>query len=122
MQSGSVVSLAVKVANSNSVSYVWGGNSLSGMDCSGFVDYVYAHAENKQLPHNSVALESCVNQHAVSQAQPGDILFWGQHGSSYHVAIYTGNNRYAAAAQPGTNVSIYTLSPYFAPSFAGTVK
>lgn len=122
LQSGSVVSLAVKVANSNSVPYVWGGNSLSGMDCSGFVDYVYAHAENKQLPHNSVALESCVNQHAVSQAQPGDILFWGQHGSSYHVAIYTGNNRYAAAAQPGTNVSIYTLSPYFAPSFAGTAK
>lgn len=122
LQSGSVVSLAVKIANSNSVPYVWGGNSLSGMDCSGFVDYVYAHAENKQLPHNSVALESCVNQHAVSQAQPGDILFWGQHGSTYHVAIYTGNNQYAAAAQPGTNVSVYTLSPYFAPSFAGTVK
>lgn len=100
LQSGSVVSLAVKIANSNSVPYVWGGNSLSGMDCSGFVDYVYAHAENKQLPHNSVALESCVNQHAVSQAQPGDILFWGQHGSTYHVAIYTGNNQYAAAAQP----------------------
>lgn len=122
LQSGSVVSLAVKIANSNSVPYVWGGNSLSGMDCSGFVDYVYAHAENKQLPHNSVALESCVNKHAVSQAQPGDILFWGQHGSTYHVAIYTGNNQYAAAAQPGTNVSVYTLSPYFAPSFAGTVK
>lgn len=122
LQNGSVVSLAVKIANSNSVPYVWGGNSLNGMDCSGFVDYVYAHAENKQLPHNSTALESYVNQHAVSEAQPGDLLFWGSHGSSYHVAIYTGNNQYAAAAKPGTNVSIYTLSPYFAPSFAGTVK
>ena len=122
LQTGSVVSLATKIATSNSVPYVWGGNSLSGMDCSGFVDYVYAHAENKQLPHNSVALESYVNQHAVSQAQPGDLLFWGNHGSTYHVAIYTGNNQYAAAAKPGTNVAIYTLSPYFAPSFAGTVK
>lgn len=122
LQTGSVVSLATKIATSNSVPYVWGGNSLSGMDCSGFVDYVYAHAENKQLPHNSVALESYVNQHAVSQAQPGDLLFWGKHGSTYHVAIYTGNNQYAAAAKPGTNVAIYTLSPYFAPSFAGTVK
>lgn len=122
LQTGSVVSLATKIATSNSVPYVWGGNSLKGMDCSGFVDYVYAHAENKQLPHNSVALESYVNQHAVSQAQPGDILFWGNHGSTYHVAIYTGNNQYAAAAKPGTNVSIYTLSPYFTPSFAGTVK
>lgn len=122
LQTGSVVSLATKIAISNSVPYVWGGNSLSGMDCSGFVDYVYAHAENKQLPHNSVALESYVNQHTVSQAQPGDLLFWGNHGSTYHVAIYTGNNQYAAAAKPGTNVAIYTLSPYFAPSFAGTVK
>lgn len=122
LQTGSVVSLATKIATSNSVPYVWGGNSLSGMDCSGFVDYVYAHAENKQLPHNSVALESCVNQHTVSQAQPGDLLFWGNHGSTYHVAIYTGNNQYVAAAKPGTNVAIYTLSPYFAPSFAGTVK
>lgn len=122
LQSGSVVSLATKIASSNSVPYVWGGNSLSGMDCSGLVDYVYAHAENKQLPHNSTMLESYVNQHAVSEAQPGDLLFWGNHGSSYHVAIYTGNNQYVAAAQPGTNVSLYTLSPYFAPSFAGTVK
>lgn len=122
LQTGSVVSLATKIATSNSVPYVWGGNSLSGMDCSGFVDYVYAHAENKQLPHNSVALESYVNQHTVSQVQPGDLLFWGNHGSTYHVAIYTGNNQYAAAAKPGTNVAIYTLSPYFAPSFAGTVK
>lgn len=117
-----MVSLAVKIANSNSVPYVWGGSSLNGMDCSGLVDYVYAHAEGKQLPHNTVALESCVNQHAVSQAQAGDILFWGQHGSTYHCAIYTGNNQFVAAAKPGTNVASYTISPYFEPSFAGTVK
>lgn len=122
LNTGSVVSLAVKIANSNSVPYVWGGSSLSGTDCSGLVDYVYAHAEGKQLPHNTVALESCVNQHPVSQAQAGDILFWGQHGATYHCAIYTGNNQFAAAAKPGTNVASYTISPYFQPSFAGTVK
>ena len=122
LHSGSVVSLAVKIANTNSVPYVWGGSSLSGMDCSGLVYYVYANAEGKQLPHNTVALESCVNQHAVSEAQPGDILFWGQHGATYHCAIYTGNNQFVAAAKPGTNVASYTISPYFEPSFAGTVK
>ncbi|MBD7894306.1 C40 family peptidase [Limosilactobacillus sp. Sa3CUN2] len=122
LHSGSVVSLASKIANSNSVPYEWGGNSLSGMDCSGFVQYVYANAEGKQLPHNTVAMESYVDQKPVSQAQSGDLLFWGNHGSTYHVGIYMGNNQYAAAAKPGTNVAVYNLSPYFTPSFAGTVK
>ena len=122
LQHGSVVSLATKIANSNSVPYVWGGESLSGMDCSGLVKYVYANAEGKQLPHYTGALEYCVDQHPVSEAKPGDLLFWGNHGSTYHTAIYTGNNQYVAAAHPGTNVSTYTISPYFNPSFAGTVK
>lgn len=121
LQTGSVVSLALKLANSN-IPYVYGGNSLSGMDCSGLVDYVYAHSEGKQLPHYTVSLESCVSQKPVSQAQPGDLLFWGQHGSTYHVAIYIGNNQYVAAPQPGQNVEIQTISPYFAPSFAGSVN
>lgn len=122
LQHGSVVSLATKIANSNSVPYVWGGESLNGMDCSGLVKYVYANAEGKQLPHYTGALENCVDQHPVSEAKPGDLLFWGNHGSTYHTAIYTGNNQYVAAAHPGTNVSTYTISPYFNPSFAGTVK
>lgn len=122
LQHGSVVSLATKIANSNSVPYVWGGESLSGMDCSGLVKYVYGNAEGKQLPHYTGALENCVDQHPVSEAKPGDLLFWGNHGSTYHTAIYTGNNQYVAAAHPGTNVSTYTISPYFNPSFAGTVK
>lgn len=122
LQSGSVVSLATKIANTNSVPYVWGGSSLNGMDCSGLVDYVYANAEGKSLPHNTVALESYVNKKAVSQAQPGDLLFWGNQGATYHTAIYTGNGQYVAAAKPGTNVSTYTISQYFMPSFAGTVK
>lgn len=122
LQHGSVVSLATKIANSNSVPYVWGGESLSGMDCSGLVKYVYANAEGKQLPHYTGALENCVDQHPVNEAKPGDLLFWGNHGSTYHTAIYTGNNQYVAAAHPGTNVSTYTISPYFNPSFAGTVK
>lgn len=120
LTSGSVVSLAVKLANAN-IPYVWGGASLSGMDCSGLVDYVFQNAEGISLPHYTVSLESCVSQHSVAEAQPGDILFWGEHGSTYHCAIYIGNNQYVAAPQPGQNVEIETISSYFMPSFAGTV-
>ena len=120
LTTGSVVSLAVKLANAN-IPYVWGGASLSGMDCSGLVDYVFQNAEGIPLPHYTVSLESCVSQHSVAEAQPGDILFWGNHGSTYHCAIYIGNNQYVAAPQPGQNVEIETISPYFMPNFAGTV-
>lgn len=120
LTTGSVVSLAVKLANAN-IPYVWGGASLSGMDCSGLVDYVFQNAEGISLPHYTVSLESCVSQHSVAEAQPGDILFWGNHGSTYHCAIYIGNNQYVAAPHPGQNVEIETISPYFMPSFAGTV-
>ncbi len=120
LTTGSVVSLAVKLANAN-IPYVWGGASLSGMDCSGLVDYVFQNAEGISLPHYTVSLEDCVSQHSVAEAQPGDVLFWGNHGSTYHCAIYIGNNQYVAAPQPGQNVEIETISPYFMPSFAGTV-
>lgn len=121
LTSGSVVSLAVKLANAN-IPYVWGGESLSGMDCSGLVAYVYEHSEGISLPHNTVAQEGYVTTKSVSAAKPGDILFWGSKGATYHDAIYIGNNQYVAAPQPGQNVVIETISSYFAPSFAGTVK
>ncbi|CAM3173028.1 C40 family peptidase [Lactiplantibacillus plajomi] len=121
LTSGSVTGLALKLANAN-IPYVWGGASLSGMDCSGLVAYVYQHAAGISLPHNTVAQEAKVTTKSVADAQPGDILFWGARGGTYHDAIYIGNNQFVAAPQAGENVKVQTISSYFMPSFAGTVK
>lgn len=117
----SVTSYAVKLA-SEKIPYTWGGSSLRGMDCSGFTSYVYAHTTGTTLPHNTVAQESHVSAHSVSSAAPGDLLFWGSKGATYHVGIYIGNNQFVAAPEPGENVQIQSISPYFKPSFAGTVN
>ncbi|WP_082920485.1 MULTISPECIES: NlpC/P60 family protein [Loigolactobacillus] len=116
-----VVNLAKQLTQQH-IPYVWGGASLSGMDCSGLVAYVFQHAIGKTLPHYTVSLESAVNQKSVAQAQPGDLLFWGNHGQTYHVAIYIGNHQFVAAPQSGEDVQVQTISSYFMPSFAGTVK
>ncbi|MBU7476628.1 C40 family peptidase [Lactiplantibacillus pentosus] len=121
LATGSVTGLALKLASAN-IPYVWGGASLSGMDCSGLVSYVYQHAAGITLPHSTVAQESYVTTHSVADAQPGDILFWGSRGATYHDAIYIGNNQYVAAPTEGENVQVQTISSYFMPSFAGTVK
>lgn len=116
-----IVSLAKQLASKN-IPYVWGGESLKGMDCSGLTDYVYQQAAGISLGHNTVTQESHVTKKAVSKAQPGDLLFWGKQGATHHVAIYIGNNQYVAAPQPGQNVEIQTISSAFMPSFAGQVN
>ena len=98
------------------VPYVYGGTTPNGFDCSGFVQYVYNHF-GKSLPRTTTQQENCGTQIPVSQAQPGDLYFWGNKGSAYHVAICVGNGKYIAAPEPGQSVSIGSTQ-YFQPSFA----
>jgi Cell wall-associated hydrolases (invasion-associated proteins) len=98
--------------------YVWGGKTPSGFDCSGFTGYVYQEALGKSIGTYTVAQEGAGTTESVSSASAGDLLFWGSQGSSYHVAIYLGNNQYIAAPQPGESVKISSISSYFMPSFA----
>ena len=98
------------------VPYVYGGTTPSGFDCSGFVQYVYSHF-GVNLPRTTTQQENCGTQIPVSQAQPGDLYFWGDKGSTYHVAICIGNGQYIAAPEPGQSVSIGSTQ-YFQPSFA----
>ncbi|KAI3472543.1 hypothetical protein Pfo_031320 [Paulownia fortunei] len=76
--SAAIVSLAKQLATQN-IPYVWGGATpQTGFDCSGLVSYVFQNAAGISLPHSSVAQESYTKTKAVSQAQPGDLLFWEQ--------------------------------------------
>ncbi|KRK48765.1 NlpC P60 family protein [Secundilactobacillus kimchicus JCM 15530] len=119
-QAQKVVAMAKDLAG-DGIPYVWGGESMSGMDCSGLTDWVYQHAAGISLGHYTVTQESHVAKKSVADAKPGDLLFWGDQGASYHVAIYIGDNQFVAAPQPGQNVDIETISTFFMPSFAGTV-
>lgn len=103
--------------------YVWGGKTPAGFDCSGFIAYVFNHSgRTSNFPSYTVAEESAVNQIPVEQAQPGDVLFWGEHGATYHAGIYLGNNQFIDSPQPGESVGIHQLYPGWMPSFAGQVR
>jgi cell wall-associated NlpC family hydrolase len=86
------------------VPYVWGGESNSGLDCSGLVQKTF-----KDLGIDVPRIAS--DQQKVGQAvpslkdaQPGDLLFFGQ--PAYHVAIYMGNNKLIESPEPGKTVHI----------------
>lgn len=117
---GKIVDAALSLSKKN-IPYVWGGETLSGFDCSGLVKYIYQQELGVSLPHYTVSQEDCVHIKDVQSAVPGDLLFWGNPGQSHHVAIYVGNNQYVAAPQPGQNVDLETISSDFNPSFAGSV-
>lgn len=99
------------------VPYVWGGTTTSGFDCSGLVQYVFKNAINVSLPRVTTQQEHSGTRIAVNQAKPGDLYFWGNVGSTYHVAIALGNGKFIAAPQPGENVKVGSING-FMPSFA----
>ncbi|MDD7643592.1 MAG: NlpC/P60 family protein [bacterium] len=86
--------------------YVWGGTSLTrGVDCSGFTMQVYAKY-GVYLPHSSRAQPGCGRRISASDAQPGDLFFYGSGGSINHVAIYIGGGRVVHASNHRDGIKI----------------
>lgn len=86
--------------------YVWGGTSLTkGADCSGFVLSVFANY-GVSLPHSSVAQSNSGTKISSSEAQPGDLFFYGNGSRINHVAIYIGNGQVVHASSPRTGIKI----------------
>lgn len=124
-QRTAIVNAALKCAGQD-IPYVWGGKTPAGFDCSGLAAWVFNDA-GLTLPSYTVTEESYVSTTDVKTpadvmavAQPGDLLFWGGHGASWHVAIYIGNGQYVAAPAPGYNVRVENVTTGFMPDFVGS--
>jgi cell wall-associated NlpC family hydrolase len=91
--------------------YVWGGNSPAGFDCSGLVEYVRNSVGANYLGRTAATQAATlrnfgITPHHISQAKRGDLLFWGDIGGEFHMAIYLGNLQMIVAPQPGELVQI----------------
>lgn len=98
------------------VPYVWGGNTPSGFDCSGFTRYVFRQV-GVNLPRVSREQYAFSRKITRSQASPGDLVFYKTNGRVTHVAIYAGNGYMIDAPHRGAVVSkrkvYYSKTPYF---------
>lgn len=102
VSTGTKASIRAAIANEApkylGLKYVWGGTSLStGADCSGFCWAIYKKCgvdiSGLQRTSYGMASQSLGRTVSVSEAQPGDLVFYGDsYGNVNHVAIYIGNN------------------------------
>jgi len=103
--------------------YVYGGNTPSGFDCSGYVKYVFNHF-GVNLTRTSANQYSNSVKIKKADLQVGDLVFFSQSlGSSKvgHVGIYVGGDQFIHAAAPGKGVRYDSLSSdYYSSHYIGS--
>lgn len=91
--------------------YVWGGESRSGVDCSGLVA-LSLMAAGKKPPRVSYQQAAMGTRVGLNQLRPGDLVAWDnspRNPGADHIALYIGNGKIVEAARPGTAVRVRTL-------------
>jgi cell wall-associated NlpC family hydrolase len=78
--------------------YVSTAAGPSAFDCSGLTAWAWAQA-GVSIPHSAAAQYSSLPRVALSEVQPGDIIYYGNFGP--HVALYVGGGRIIHARHPG---------------------
>ncbi len=100
--------------------YQYGGTTPDGMDCSGFVRYVFQESAAFSFPHNTAMIAKLTRPISRSDLKVGDFVFFNTFKPYSHMGIYIGNNEFVHAPSSRNNgkVRVDSLdSKYFAQRF-----
>lgn len=105
-------SLASKVVDSAlsriGIPYVWGGESMAegGYDCSGLMQYAYGEhgISLSRTTYTQVNEGTAVG--SLSEAKPGDLIFYSDSVSPHHVAMYIGDGKVVHAPYTGEVIQV----------------
>lgn len=98
--------------------YVAAASGPTAFDCSGLTMTAWRQA-GVSLPHYSRSQFSTTRRVPLSQAQPGDLVFYFGSGA-HHVGLYIGNGKMVHAANPSSGVLISdVMGPWYNSRFSG---
>lgn len=83
--------------------YRWGAAGPDDYDCSGLTSWAWAHA-GVRLPHSSRMQYAATQRVTQTEAQPGDLIFFGS--PIHHVGMYIGDGRMVEAPYTGSQVRL----------------
>ena len=112
---GSTESLIDNAMQLIGVRYRWGGNTpQSGLDCSGFVRYVFNDTFGFLLPRKSSQISKVGLVVGKEELRPGDLVFFNtmRHAFS-HVGIYVGDNKFIHAPSKGKSIRVDDMTKVY---------
>jgi len=119
---GKAGDVVVGALNMIGVRYRWGGNTPdSGLDCSGFVRYVFQDTLGLSLPRRAEEMSRVGEKVRVSDLKPGDLVFFNTMRRTFsHVGIYIGDNKFVHSPSTGSTVRVDDLdNRYWEKRFTG---
>jgi peptidoglycan endopeptidase LytE len=102
--------------------YRLGGSSVTGIDCSAFVQKIYQFF-NIDLPRTAFEQSHVGMRVARGELAEGDLIFFHTRKTVGHVGIYIGNNQFVHAASRRKGVRVDDLNtPYYDRRFIRAVR
>lgn len=98
--------------------YQYGGTSLSGVDCSAFVQNTYRSKLGYKIPRTTRTQIKVGKSVSKKHLKAGDIVFFKTSGNSLHNGIYLGKSQFIhASSSKGVTISnlnnVYWKKTYY---------
>ena len=104
------------------VPYVYGGNSMRGIDCSAFTQRFYKDVIGKKIPRTAREQFKHTNRVDKDSLQMGDLVFFSSKlsPSGWHVGVYLWDGQFVHAANRKDDIKIsYLWDSSYQKSFKG---